>query len=109
MCCIGKNPDEACGWPPKTIRAIIAIILVLSVFPSSIFLMVFLILKQQYDSAIAVSASMMGIIGTVIGYYFGTRASESKNKLASDIENRYIDHLSILNRQINQPLSYEHN
>ena len=54
-CCFGDNPDEACGYPPRTIRAIISILAVVVSFSVFTFLTVFLTIKENYTEAVAIA------------------------------------------------------
>lgn len=80
-CCFGNNPNEACGYPPKTIRSIIAVSACLISFIILAFLIVYLSLHQQFTEAVGVTGILTTELGTILGYYFGTRSSqEQKNQ-----------------------------
>lgn len=90
MCnfCCGDNPDEACGHPPKTIRAIISVTAVISSFGLFVFLAIWLAVKEQYTEAMGIVSVIAGELGTIVGYYFGTRSkTEAQNEIAQ-IEDR---------------------
>ncbi len=76
-CCIADNPNEACGYPPKTIRATISLIITCASFFLFGFMIVYFCLTGQYTHAMAVGGIITTILGTVIGYYFGTRSKET--------------------------------
>lgn len=83
QCCFGDNPDEACGYPPKTIRAIISVTACVVSFAVFGFMAVYLTLKGQYTEATAMAGIMSTELGTIVGYYFGTR---NKTEQRNDME-----------------------
>ena len=83
VCCNG-NQDEACGWPRKTVRATIALVSIPIIIAGSIVMMILLFLKGKYSSALGVLSGLTGILGTIIGYYFGSRSAEN-SKIISEI------------------------
>lgn len=89
-CCFGDNPDEACGYPPKTVRAIISVTAVLSSFGLFVFLAVWLAVKEQYTEAMGIVSVIAGELGTIVGYYFGTRSKTEAHQEIVDIENRAV-------------------
>ena len=66
----------ACGWPKGTVRAIIAIVLLIVVMAVEGFLVVWLAVAGDATSAIAVGAAMMAELGAVGGFYYGSRSSK---------------------------------
>lgn len=85
-CCFGNNPDEACGYPPKTVRAIISVTACLISFIVMAFLAIFFAIKEQYTEAMGVLGILSTELGTIVGYYFGTKnKSETKAEII-DIE-----------------------
>ena len=91
MCCKCTNPDEACGWPKKTVRATIALSVVISVVVSAIVCMIWLVVVKQYESALGILATLTGLVGTIIGYYFGSRSAESASQLIAQAEHELIE------------------
>ena len=83
VCCNG-NQDEACGWPRKTVRATIALVSIPIIITGSIVLMILLFWRGKYSSALGVLSGLTGILGTIIGYYFGSRSAEN-SKIISEI------------------------
>ena len=74
MC--GKDPKEALGWPPGSVRAILAIIIIPCTTIGSIILMCLMFWKQQYTSAMGILSGLTGLAGAVVGYYFGTKSAQ---------------------------------
>ena len=89
MC--GKNIDEACGWPKKTVRATIAMSVVIPVTIGAIIAMTILFVNKEYESALAILSSLTGLTGTIIGYYFGARSAESASDLIAKTEHELIE------------------
>lgn len=114
MCCKYNNPNEAFGWPPRTVRALIALSSVFVVFHTFCAVIVILVIKEQYSIAMSLAGALLGIIGSIIGYYFGTRGSTpaSDNLNHSDIENNITNNLSPvvkLEPELSLPSSHNNN
>lgn len=90
MCCCGPLKDESCGWPKGTVRASVALVTIPLGFISSVVLMVVLIVKEQYTIALGVNNVIWGVIGTIIGHYFGSRQAEGAAKMISETEKELI-------------------
>lgn len=69
----GDNPDEACGYPPKTIRAAISIFIVIISFSIMAFMACVFTIRGEYTQAMAIVGIISGELGGVIGYYFGSK------------------------------------
>lgn len=82
-CCFGDNPDEACGYPPKTIRAIISITAVITSFMVFAFMCVYFSLMERFTEAVSIAGIISTELGTIVGYYFGTR---NKTEQKQDVE-----------------------
>ena len=67
MGCCGDNQAEACGWPTGTIRAIIAVVAVILSFLSAVAVMIVLMIKEQYATAVGVNSGLWGVLGAIIG------------------------------------------
>lgn len=80
-CCCGGDPDEACGYPPKTVRAIISITIVLLSFITFVFLAIFLAIKEQYTEAMGIAGIISSVLSGVIGYYFGSKQAKPPHQL----------------------------
>lgn len=91
MKCCCQNPDEACGWPPKTVRATMALFIVILVHIAATTAMIWFIVDKQYESALGILATLTGSVGTIIGYYFGSRSGESASKLLAEAEHELIE------------------
>lgn len=74
--CCGGLQGMACGWPKGTVRAIIAIVLLIVVMGVEGFLVIWLAVQGNDTSAIAVGAAMLAELGAVGGFYFGSRSSK---------------------------------
>jgi len=72
----GDNPEEACGYPPKTIRAIISVSACLISFTVLAFLAIFLAIKGEYTQSMGSVGILSTELGTIVGYYFGTRSKQ---------------------------------
>lgn len=100
-CCCGPLEHESCGWPTGTIRAVIALVTILCSFGAAIAVMIMLIVKDQYAIAVGINSSIWGIVGGIIGYYFGTKATSSANNSVVDAKNETI---SMLCSQVAAPV-----
>ena len=85
-CLFGDNPEEACGYPPKTVRAIISVSACLISFGLFSFLVIFFAFKERYTEVMSVIGIIATELGTIVGYYFGVRASEEKEKILDERE-----------------------
>lgn len=74
MC--GPLENESCGWPRGTVRATIALVSIPIGFASAITIMIILIIQKQYEIALGINNVVWVAIGTILGYYFGSK----KNK-----------------------------
>lgn len=83
--------DEACGWPKKTVRATIALIVVIPVTVGAIAAMIILFNQSEYTSALAILATLTTMSGTIIGYYFGNRSAESATDIISKADHEIIE------------------
>lgn len=81
MCWCPKTSEHACGWPPKTVRALLALITVTMVLGAELVLVVYLADAEKYSEAIAVIGMMAAELTSVIGWYFGS------SKAVADVEN----------------------
>lgn len=95
MCWDCTKTDEACGWPQRTVRAIIAISSIFIIFSTCCALIVILAINEQYQSAISIAGALLGIVGSIIGYYFGshannTTATTTGKQNIPDIENKVL-------------------
>jgi hypothetical protein len=82
-CCMGPNPNEACGYPPQTVRAIISIFAVIISFSLFTFMAVWLSVAEKYTEAMGIIGIISTELGTIVGYYFGTR---NKTEQKQDID-----------------------
>nr|QBK91390.1 MAG: hypothetical protein LCPAC302_00100 [Pithovirus LCPAC302] len=105
--CTGHDPNEACSWPKKTVRAAIALICIPMIIGFSCVIMVLLFTKGQYESALGILASLTGIAGTIVGYYFGSRSAESAADKIITMEHEILEsrNKEILSRTL--PTSYQ--
>ena len=72
-CCFGPIEGESCGWPKGTVRATVALTTIPLGFLASIIIMVILIVKEQYTIALGINSVIWGLIGSIIGHYFGSK------------------------------------
>jgi hypothetical protein len=85
-CCFGNNPDEACGYPPKTIRAFISVTICLISFLIFAFLAISFTINEQYAHAMAMVGLISTELGTVIGYYFGSSTNKKESQVGEKLE-----------------------
>lgn len=89
--CFGSIEDESCGWPKGTVRATIALITIPIFFLSSVSVIIILIVKEQFTIALGINSGLFGVIGTIIGYYFGSKQGEGAAKLLAQSEHELIE------------------
>ena len=90
-CCFGSVKGESCGWPKGTVRATIALVTIPLGFVSALGIMGILLWKEQYEAAIGVSSAVWAVIGTIVGYYFGSKQAEGAAKLIQQSEHELIE------------------
>lgn len=73
--CCGGLQGMACGWPKGTVRAIIAVIVLIIVMGVEGFLVVWLATHDRSDLAIAVGGGMLAELSAVIAYYYSSRST----------------------------------
>lgn len=107
-CCFGDVEGESCGWPKGTVRGTIALVSIPMAFAIACACMVILIIKDQYEVALGINGGIWSVVGTIIGYYFGTKQGEAAAKLLSqngheliESRNREIDRNIQLSREMN--------
>lgn len=91
-CCCGFIENEPCGYPKGTIRSALAVIVTSIVCLGMMAALIMLLVYQQWAIAVAVAEAMLGVLGTVLGYYFGTRSVSKDN--ANIIETGLLDNES---------------
>tara|TARA_R100001163_G_C5061176_1_gene198086 strand:+ start:934 stop:1278 length:345 start_codon:yes stop_codon:yes gene_type:complete len=84
--CFGDNQDEACGWPPKTVRAVIAITAVIISFSILSFMTIWLAVAEKYTESMALIGILSTELGTIVGYYFGTRNKQEQQLEIKELE-----------------------
>ena len=90
-CCFGDIEGESCGWPRGTVRACIALSTIFVSFLAATIIIIILIIKEQYTIALGINSVIWGVIGTIIGHYFGTKQAEGAAKLISQTEHELIE------------------
>lgn len=85
-CCIGNNPNEACGYPPQTVRAIISIFAVIISFMLFTFMAIWLSVNEKYTEAMGIVGVISTELGTIVGYYFSTRNKTEQKQELDNIE-----------------------
>lgn len=90
MCCVGDVEGESCGWPKGTVRATIALTTIPLGFLSLLAVMGVMIWQEQYTAALGITNGILSIVGTVVGYYFGSKQAEGAAKMASKAEHEVI-------------------
>ena len=115
-CCFGNVEGESCGWPKGSIRGIIALISIPMAFLMTCTAMIILIFKDQYNIALGLNNGIWGVVGTIIGYYFGTKQGESAAKLLSkaghdiiESRNLEIEQNNLLTREIRRERNINRN
>ena len=93
--CFGSIEGESCGWPKGTVRATVALTTIPLGFISSLVIMIILIIKEQYTIALGINSVIWGVIGTIIGHYFGSKQAEGAAKLISQTEHELIESRNI--------------
>lgn len=74
--CCGGLQGMACGWPKGTVRAIIAVLLLVIAMGVEAFLVVWLAIRGNDTAAIGVGGAMLAELGGAVGFYFGSRSSK---------------------------------
>lgn len=78
MC--GPFENEACGWPKNTIRAIIAVNIVLLSFGATVSALIYLLVRNDTnDTAIALGlqSAIWAVLGSIVTFYFTTKMNDS--------------------------------
>jgi hypothetical protein len=90
-CCCGPLQDEACGWPKGTVRAALALLIVLGAFIIAGGMIVMLIIYGQITVAVGVLGTIFTVVGSVSAYYFSSQQAAAATKLATDTAQRIAD------------------
>jgi len=77
-CCCPVVPTEACGCPPGTIRASLALSSTLIILLGLIALVIVLVVNQQWALAGTVANGPTAILSAIISYYFASRTAQGK-------------------------------
>ena len=93
------NPNEALGLPPGSVRAILAIIIIPVATLASTALMFLMFWKENYESALGILSGLTGMAGIVVGYYFGSKATNKAteemikaHKEVTEVQRSVINH-----------------
>jgi len=82
------NPNEALGLPPGSVRGILALIIIPLTELGALALMFLMFWKNQNETALGILSGLLGFSGTVIGYYFGSKAN---NKVTEEMIKSHKD------------------
>lgn len=88
MC--GKIPDKPCGWPEGTIRSLIAVPSILMTVGVTGALAIMFGVNNQISSTMSTLGVMSGLIGVMLGFYFGSRSAENSSKIVADAHNNLL-------------------
>lgn len=95
-CCFGTIEGESCGWPKGTVRACVTLITIPIGFLSSVAAMIILIINEEYTIALGINSVIWGVVGTIVGHYFGTKQAEGAAKLISQTEHELIESRNLI-------------
>ena len=84
MGCCGQNQDEACGWPKGTVRAMLALVIVVLAFIMASAMITMLIVYSQITVAVGIFGTVFTVVSAVTAYYFSTQAATASNKVLRD-------------------------
>ena len=90
-CCCGSLQDEACGWPRGTVRATIALTIVILAFLISGAVIILLIIDGKITEAVAVLGLDFTVVGSVTAYYFSAQSSAAATKAITESAQRVAD------------------
>ena len=76
--CCGSIPNMACGYPSGTVRAIIAVFTLVVVLSVQSFAIVWLLIQDNTSGALGLATGLLGELGVVSGFYYGSRSSSRK-------------------------------
>ena len=99
-CCMGNNQEESCGWPKGTVRASIAVVVIIFGILSLSTLMILLYTDEKYEGALGVSSTIGGLVGIVIGYYFGSKSAEGATNAIIHSEERLFKQSENMSRMV---------
>ncbi len=102
MGCCGPLPDESCGWPKGTVRAILAVVIVVLAFIIAAGMIVMLIIYNQITVAVGVVGTIFTVVGSVTAYYFSTQAAAASNKAITDAKDAEIARLNETQKMLNR-------
>ena len=104
MTCCNSNTEHAFGWPPGPVRAILAITVTFVVSAVSIYGIVELFKSGNTEAALGIIATISGILGTIIGYYFGSKSAEKATALIAESEHILVENrnreIDLRNREL---------
>lgn len=87
-----RDPNQACGWPAKTVRSMLAIIVITVASLAAMTVLVFLCIHKKWDIGVGVLGALLSIATGVLGYYFGFRSGQKNPLQNSEISTtRAID------------------
>ena len=76
MCGCPRNHNAACGWPPHTVRATIAITLVICITITLAVATVWFLYSEEYTQAWAVLTVLSNELTGIVGWYFGSHSKK---------------------------------
>ena len=94
MCC-NSGIDAPLGIPSGSVRSIIALIIIPTIIALSGAGMIILFIQKNNEGALSILAGLMGILGTVVGYYFASRSSASATKAIEKMSHENLENMKL--------------
>ena len=89
-CCCGPLSTESCGWPRGTIRALLALLVILVCLLVTGTSELIFIFRNEYVYALGIQNVITGIISIIIGYYFGTKTADAATQAITESSERLL-------------------
>jgi len=73
---------QALGLPPKSVRALLAFVVVIITFICFMGAVAIFAVNEEYDLLLGALAAMTNVMSAIIGFYFGSRGSTQEKRRA---------------------------
>ena len=98
FCCCGNLSDEACGWPQRTVRALLALTVVILGLGAEVAAAMWLLYQKETSLAI----SLIGLIATEVtgatAFYFGMSKGTPSVTAPIDSDRTQVEYRSDLEK-----------
>ena len=79
-CCCGPFVNQSCGYPPKTIRAMVAFIFTFAVLGTTCFAIIYFAVTEKQEASLGLIGALIGELGVITTAYFSAKREGDKTQ-----------------------------